>query len=355
MKRRKAKIIKIGNIAIGGKHPIAVQSMTKTRTSDVNATIAQIKLLEEANCQMIRLAVPDRRAAESLKVIRKATTIPLIADIHFDYKLALIAIDADIDKLRINPGNIGEARKIKEVISAAKQHKIPIRIGINAGSLENDLLEKYHFPTANAMVQSALRHVRLLEDNDFTDIVISLKANDIERTIKAYRMIAEEVEYPLHLGITEAGTSFAGTIKSAIGIGYLLYEGIGDTIRVSLSADPGEEVKAGFEILRALRLRNVEPVIIACPSCGRAEIDVQNIAREVEDRVKNLKKPVRIAIMGCVVNGPGEAREVDIGITGGRKAGIIFKKGKVLKRVPENNLVDALLAEIHKMTKKHKR
>ena len=351
MKRRKSRTVRIGKVAIGGKNPIAIQSMTKTSTSNVNATINQIRALEEANCQIIRLAVPDRKAAECLKLIKKEIKTPLVADIHFDYKLALIAIDAGIDKLRINPGNIGEKWKIKEVVTAAKQNKVPIRIGINAGSLEKDLLKKYHYPTAKAMVQSALRHIHLLEDNDFADIVISMKANDIERTVEAYRLIASKVDYPLHLGITEAGTYFAGSIKSSIGIGLLLYEGIGDTIRVSLSADAVEEVKVGFEIVRALRLRNVEPVIIACPSCGRAEIDVQKIAHEVEERMKGIKNPLQIAIMGCVVNGPGEAREADIGITGGKAVGLIFKKGKLFKRAAENELVDELLNEIHKMIK----
>jgi (E)-4-hydroxy-3-methylbut-2-enyl-diphosphate synthase len=349
MKRRKAKVVTIGSVAIGGTHPIAVQSMIKAPTTDANAVIRQIKALEEANCQIIRLAVPNREAAENLKRIRKATRIPLVADIHFDYTLALKALDAGVDKLRINPGNIGEAWKIKEVVTAARSHKVPIRIGINAASLELDILSKYHYPTARAMVQSALRHIRLLEKYNFTDIVISLKANDVERTVEAYALLAGKVMYPFHLGITEAGTSFAGSIKSAIGIGHLLYEGIGDTIRVSLSADPVEEVRVGYEILRALGLRNVEPVIIACPACGRAEIDIQKIAREVEEKLKNIKKPLKIAIMGCVVNGPGEAREADLGITGGKGVGLIFKKGKLVKRVAENKLVDELMYEIHTM------
>lgn len=349
MERKKTKAIKIRNIFIGGDNPIAIQSMTKVPTTDIKAILDQIKALENEGCQIIRLAIPNKEAAEALKEIRKNTDMPLVADIHFDYKLALMAIEAGIDKLRINPGNIGEAWKVKEVVKAAKDKGIPIRIGVNAGSLEKDILERYGYPTAEAMVESAIKHISILEDNYFDDIVISLKAADIDRTVKAYRIISEKYNYPLHLGITEAGTLFSGTIKSVIGIGILLYEGIGDTIRISLAADPIEEVKAAKELLKALHLRTVEPTVIVCPSCGRCEIDLQSIAKTIEDKVKDLKKPIQIAIMGCVVNGPGEAKEADIGITGGKNVGIIFKKGKLYKKVEEKYLVDALLKEIEEL------
>jgi len=346
MERKKTKAIKIRNIFIGGDNPIAIQSMTKVPTTDIKAILGQIKALENEGCQIVRLAIPNKDAAESLKEIRKNTNMPLVADIHFDYKLALMAIEAGIDKLRINPGNIGEAWKVKEVVKAAKDKGIPIRIGVNAGSLEKDILEKYGYPTPEAMVESAIKHIKILEDNYFEDIVISLKAADIDRTVKAYRIISEKYNYPLHLGITEAGTLFSGTIKSVIGIGILLYEGIGDTIRISLAADPTEEVKVAKELLKALHLRTIEPNVIVCPSCGRCEIDLQSIAKTIEDKVKDLKKPIQIAIMGCVVNGPGEAKEADIGITGGKNVGIIFKKGKLYKRVEEKHLVEELLKEI---------
>ncbi len=349
MERKKTKAIKIRKIFIGGDNPIAIQSMTKVPTTDIKAILDQIKALENEGCQIIRLAIPNKEAAEALKEIRKNTDMPLVADIHFDYKLALMAIEAGIDKLRINPGNIGEAWKVKEVVKAAKDKGIPIRIGVNAGSLEKDILEKYGYPTAEAMVESAIKHISILEDNYFDDIVISLKAADIDRTVKAYRIISEKYNYPLHLGITEAGTLFSGTIKSVIGIGILLYEGIGDTIRISLAADPIEEVKAAKELLKALHLRTVEPTVIVCPSCGRCEIDLQSIAKTIENKVKDLKKPIQIAIMGCVVNGPGEAKEADIGITGGKNVGIIFKKGKLYKKVEEKYLVDALLKEIEEL------
>ncbi len=351
IRRRKTKQIAIGNTRIGGDAPISVQSMTNTDTRDIASTVAQIKRLEEVGCEIVRVAVPDRKAAESLAEIKARIGIPLIADIHFDYKLALEAIKGGVDALRINPGNIGDRRKIEAVVSAAKDKGIPIRIGVNAGSLEKDLLEKYGYPTAEAMVESAIRHIGILEELDFHDIKVSLKASDVPMTIDAYRMISEKVDHPLHLGITESGPTMSGTVKSSIGIGLLLTEGIGDTIRVSLTADPVEEVKVGYEILKALRLRHRGITIISCPTCGRMEIDIFALVAEVEGRLAHIREPLHVAILGCVVNGIGEAKWADVGIAGGRGTGILFRKGEVVKKVKEEELADALVAEAEEMAR----
>jgi len=349
MKRRPSRQIKVGSIKIGGDAPISVQSMTNTDTRDVSATIAQAKSLESAGCELIRVAVPDMESASILGEIKAGMSVPLVADIHFDHRLALRAIEEGIDKLRINPGNIGDPDNVKAVVESAKKREIPIRIGVNSGSLEKDLLTKYGHATPEAMVESAMRHVSILEKMEFYDIVISLKASDPLRTIAAYRLMAERVDYPLHLGVTEAGTIFAGAIRSAVGIGVLLAEGIGDTIRVSLTDDPVQEVRAGYEILKSLELRSHGVTIISCPTCGRTKIDIVKITREVEARVANIKEPIKIAVMGCIVNGPGEAREADIGIAGGKGRGILFKKGERIRTLPEDELVDALIDEINSL------
>jgi len=346
MKRRFSREVKLGTLSIGGDAPISVQSMTNTDTQDVIATVAQARELEAAGCEVIRVAVPNMMAASVLGDIKSGISAPLVADIHFDHRLALKALEEGVDGLRINPGNIGDAENVRAVVEAATEKGAPIRIGVNSGSLEKDLLQKYGHATPEAMVESAMRHVRILDEMDFHDIVISLKASDALRTIEAYRLIAERVDYPLHLGVTEAGTAFAGSIRSAVGIGVLLAEGIGDTIRVSLTDDPVKEVRAGYEILKSLGLRSYGPTIISCPTCGRCKIDLVRIAREVEARVANIKEPLKIAIMGCIVNGPGEAREADVGVAGGRGKGILFRKGEKLRGVSEEKLVDELMKEV---------
>lgn len=346
MERKKTRRIHIGAVPIGGGAPIAVQSMTNTRTADAAATVAQIKALAAAGCNIVRLAVPDMAAAKTLGEIVRAVDVPLVADIHFDYRLALEAIRQGIAALRLNPGNIGGADNVRAVTAAAKKAHIPIRIGVNAGSLDKKLLAKYGRPTAEALVESALGHVRLLEAEDFHDIKISLKAHDVPLTIAAYRRMSEAVDYPLHLGITEAGTPQSGMIKSAVGIGALLAQGIGDTIRVSLTGDPLVEVKVANEILKSLGLREYGPTLIACPTCGRTSIDLAQIAADVEARLAGVSRPIQVAVMGCVVNGPGEAREADVGIAGGRGEGLVFRKGEVLRRVPEDQLVTELFKEI---------
>ncbi len=347
MKRHPTKSITMGNIKVGGRAPISVQSMTKTDTRDAAATISQIHELEEAGCEIIRVAVPDENAAQHLEEIKTRIAIPLIADIHFNHKLALMAIDAGVDGLRINPGNIGEKRKVAEVVKKASARSIPIRIGVNAGSLEKDLLKKYGHPTPPALVASALRNIKLLESFDFDLIKVSLKASDVLSTVKAYRLIASKNSLSLHVGIAEAGPLLRGAIKSSLGMGILLAEGIGDTIRVSLTAPPVEEVKVGYAILRALKLRRFGPEIISCPTCGRCEVNIERIVKELESRISHLKKPITIAVMGCVVNGPGEAREADIGIAGGKTSGLLFKKGRPLGKVPVKNLLDRLIEEIN--------
>ena len=346
MERKKTRRIHIGAVPIGGGAPIAVQSMTNTRTADAAATVAQIKALAAAGCNIVRLAVPDMAAAKTLGEIVRAVDVPLVADIHFDYRLALEAIRQGIAALRLNPGNIGGPDNVRAVTAAAKKAHIPIRIGVNAGSLDKKLLAKYGRPTAEALVESALGHVRLLEAEDFYDIKISLKAHDVSLTIAAYRRMSEAVDYPLHLGITEAGTPQSGMIKSAVGIGALLAQGIGDTIRVSLTGDPLVEVKVANEILKSLGLREYGPTLIACPTCGRTSIDLAQIAADVEARLAGVSRPIQVAVMGCVVNGPGEAREADVGIAGGRGEGLVFRKGEVLRRVPEDQLVAELFKEI---------
>lgn len=348
MTRRKTKQIAIGGVKIGGHAPVSVQSMTNTDTADVRKTGNQIKALEKTGCEIVRVAVPNMEAAEALAEIKKAAAIPVIADIHFDYRLALKAIDSGIDGLRLNPGNIGDKQRIKTVVKAARENKIPIRIGVNAGSLEKDILEKYGHATPEAMVESALRHIRILEDLDFREIKISLKASDVWRTIEAYRLLAKEVDYPFHIGVTEAGTIFSGTVKSAIGLGVLLAEGIGDTLRVSLTGDPVEEVRVGWEILKAMKLRERGVNIISCPTCGRIKLDIITLANETEKRLSHITKPINIAVMGCVVNGPGEAEEADIGIAGGDGVGLLYIKGKPAKKVKEEDIVEAVVEEVEK-------
>ena len=352
--RRKTRQLNVGGVLIGGNAPIAVQSMTNTHTDDAEATLAQIRKLAAAGCDIIRCAVPDMAAAEGLKTICKESPIPVIADIHFDYKLALAAIAAGVDGLRLNPGNIGSTEKVRAVVEAAKERNIPIRIGVNAGSLPKDLLEKYGHPTAEALVEAAWRHIHILEDMDYRNIKVSLKAHDVPLTIAAYRLLASQCDYPLHVGITEAGTVNSGIIKSAVGIGALLAEGIGDTIRVSLTGDHVNEVKVAYDILKALGLREYGPTLISCPTCGRTRINLEKLALEVERRLADITEPITVAVMGCVVNGPGEAREADVGLAGGIGEGLIFRKGVILRKVPENQLVDELFIEIEKILSERK-
>lgn len=349
MERRKTRQIQVGKVKIGGDALISVQSMTNTRTDDAAATLRQIGELAAAGCEIIRCAVPDMAAAEGLKRIVSESPIPVIADIHFDYKLALAAIDTGVDGLRLNPGNIGGNDRVAAVVDAAKKRNIPIRIGVNAGSLPKDLLEKYGHPTAEALVEAAWRHIHILEEMDYRNIKVSLKAHDVPLTVAAYRLLASRCDYPLHVGITEAGTINSGIIKSAVGIGTLLAEGIGDTIRVSLTGDPVREVKVAYDILKSLGLREYGPTLISCPTCGRTKINLEKLALEVERRLEKISEPITVAVMGCIVNGPGEAREADVGIAGGINEGLIFKKGVVLKKVPEACIIDELFAEIDKI------
>lgn len=346
MERRKTRQIHIGSIAIGGGAPVSVQSMTNTKTIDTEATVAQIQALTAEGCDIVRLAVPDMDSAKNLSNIITKVNVPLVADIHFDYRLALEAINQGISALRLNPGNIGGAENVRAVVKAAKAQNIPIRIGVNAGSLDKVLLAKYGHVTAEALVESAMQHIKLLEEQDFYDMKISLKAHDVPLTLAAYRLMSETVDYPLHLGITEAGTPQSGMIKSAVGIGALLAEGIGDTIRISLTGDPTVEVRVANEILKSLGMREYGPTLISCPTCGRTSIDLPKIAAEVEEKLKKIKKPISVAVMGCVVNGPGEAREADVGIAGGKGEGLVFRKGEILRKVPEKDLVNELFKEI---------
>ena len=374
MKRRITRQIYVGTVAIGGDAPIAVQSMTNTKTQDAKATLEQIHKLTDAGCDIIRCAVPDMDAALALKEIVQGSPIPVIADIHFDYRLALQAIESGVHGLRLNPGNIGGTEKVKAVVEAAKPKNIPIRIGVNAGSLPKDLLEKYGHPTAEALVEAAWRHIRILEEMDYRNIKISLnwrhirileemdyrnikislKCHDVPLTLAAYRLLASQCDYPLHVGITEAGTVNSGIIKSAVGIGTLLAEGIGDTIRVSLTGDPVNEVKVGFEILKSLGLRSYGPTLISCPTCGRTSIDLEKLATTVEARLADIKDSISVAVMGCIVNGPGEAREADVGIAGGKGEGLVFRKGQIIKKVPEECLVNELFHEIDKILDERK-
>jgi (E)-4-hydroxy-3-methylbut-2-enyl-diphosphate synthase len=336
-------------VPIGGGAPVVVQSMTKTLTHQVGRTVAQIKRLEKAGCEIIRLAVPDERSAEALKAIRKRVTIPIIADIHFDHRLALAALRAGIDGLRLNPGTIGSKEKVGEVVRAARQQKIPIRIGVNSGSLEKDLLAKHGEASPEAMVESALRHIRRLEDLGFDLIKVSLKASDVGRTLAAYRLLADKVDYPFHAGITEAGSLFSGTVKSAVGLGLLLSEGLADTVRVSLTAPPEEEVRVAYLILESLGLRFRGIDFVSCPICGRAEVDMMKIVPEVEKRLAGIQAPLKVALMGCMVNGPGEARDADIGIACGRDVGVLFKKGRLVRRVEEGRIISEIVREVKKM------
>jgi len=341
--RKQTRQIKVGDVAVGGGAPIAVQSMTNTYTQDVAATVAQIERLESAGCEIVRVAVPDTEAAVAISAIKSHISIPLIADVHFDYRLAIAAAESGADGLRINPGNIGSRRKVKAVVDCAASLRIPIRVGVNAGSLEKDILEKHRGVTAAGMVESALRHIEQLSSFGFSDIKVSLKASDVGRTLEAYQLLSEESDLPLHVGVTEAGGLYAGIVKSSLGIGMLLAGGIGDTLRVSLTRDPVEEVRVAFEILRALDIRHRGPEIISCPTCGRCRIDLFSIAERIEQALLTCTAPIKIAIMGCVVNGPGEAREADIGIAGGDGRGILFKKGKVVKTFAQEKLVDVML------------
>lgn len=346
MERIKTREVTVKNVKIGGNSEVVIQSMTNTDTRNVEETLKQIRTLYNAGCQIIRCAVLDMEAAESLKEITAQSPIPVVADIHFDYRLALKSIENGVSALRINPGNIGSRERVEMVCKAAKEKNIPIRIGVNSGSIEKEILEKYKVPTAEGLVESALKHVKILEDLDFHDIVISIKSSNVPMMIEAYRLMSSKCNYPLHLGVTESGTVFKGTIKSSVGIGTLLAEGIGDTIRVSLTSDPVDEIKVAKEILKSLGLRKGGLEFISCPTCGRTQIDLIGIAEEVEKRLENINKDIKVAVMGCVVNGPGEAREADIGIAGGKGEGIIFKKGKIIKKVKESELVDELMKEI---------
>ncbi|HHY91282.1 MAG TPA: flavodoxin-dependent (E)-4-hydroxy-3-methylbut-2-enyl-diphosphate synthase [Clostridiales bacterium] len=347
--RRKTKPVFCRDIQIGGDSPITIQSMTNTDTRDVKATVEQIKRLEEAGCEIVRVAVPDHEAAEAIKQIKKEIKIPIVADIHFDYRLALEAIENGVDKLRLNPGNIGDKDRVKQIVKKASERKIPIRIGVNSGSIDKKILQKYNGVTAAAMIESALEHISFLETFHFEDIVISLKASDIQLTYEAYRLMASKTEYPFHIGITEAGTLRSGTIKSAIGIGALLLNGIGDTVRVSLTGDPVEEVKVAQEILKQLGLRKFGVQIISCPTCGRCQIDLIHLAQRIEKKLENVDKPIKVAIMGCAVNGPGEAKDADIGIAGGKASALLFKKGEIVRKLNESEIENVLLEEILKM------
>lgn len=347
-KRKKTKLIHVGGVPVGGGSPISVQSMTKTNTRNVKSTVRQICVLEKAGCEIIRIAVPDIDAAKALGKIKACVSIPVIADIHFDWKLAIEAVRQGVDGLRINPGNIGARWKVEEVVSSANDKGISIRIGVNAGSLTKKLLAKYGHPSPEALVESAAEHIEILESLNFKNIKVSLKASNVPTTVDAYRLFSKTFRYPLHIGISEAGPSFTGIIKSSVGLGILLYEGIGDTVRVSLSSDPAEEVRVAYEILKSLGLRERGANIVSCPTCGRCEIDIRGLASEVETLLKNIEKPITVAVMGCIVNGPGEAREADVGIAGGKGTGLLFKKGKIVKRLKENELLDALMAEIKK-------
>ncbi|MBC15704.1 MAG: 4-hydroxy-3-methylbut-2-en-1-yl diphosphate synthase [Desulfovibrio sp.] len=355
MQRKQTNAISVGNVGIGGANPIRVQSMCNTDTRDILSTTAQIRQLADTGCEIVRLAVPDDKAAAALSAIREQSPVPLIADIHFDHRLALAALDAGMDGLRINPGNIGDESKVDAVVRAAQQHGAPIRIGVNGGSLEKDLLKQFGGPTPEAMVESGLRHIRMLEKRGFTDIKISLKTSSVLNTITAYKLMADQIDYPLHIGITEAGTLVRGAVKSAVGLGVLLYEGIGDTLRVSLTHDPVAEIGVAYEILRSLGLRERGPEIISCPTCGRTEIHLIELAEQVEEALRGVDEVFTVAVMGCVVNGPGEAKEADIGIAGGRDLGIIFRKGEVVRKVKGNdNLLPEFMKEIQAFLKERR-
>ena len=349
--RKLTRQIKIGDVLIGGGAPCAVQSMCSTDTRDVHATLAQIGRLADAGCEIVRCAVPDADAALALAAIKAGSALPLIADIHFDYKLALSSLESGVDGLRLNPGNIGERWKVAEVVKAASERQIPIRIGVNGGSLEKELLVKYGHPTPEAMVESALGHVRILEDLGYDQIKVSIKVSDVVRTLEAYRLLSAAIDYPLHIGVTEAGTTLTGAVKSSVGLGILLFQGIGDTMRVSLTGDPVDEVRVAYDILKSLGLRNRGINFVSCPTCGRCQIDLIPVAEEVERRLADLESNFTVAVMGCAVNGPGEAREADFGIAGGRGEGLLFRNGEVVRKVPAAELADALVEEVQKAAK----
>ncbi len=347
--RKETRKIKLKDVYIGGDSPVTIQSMLNTRNGDVDGAISQCKRLEEAGCDIIRLAVTDEESIRVVKALKKEINMPIVADIQFDYKIAISAIEAGVDKIRLNPGNIGSEEKVRAVVEKAKEYGVPIRVGVNTGSVSLDIAEKFGRYSCEGLVEEALRHIKILEDCDFYDIIVSLKASDVKTMIESYRLMSEKRDYPLHLGVTEAGTSYSGTVKSAVGIGTLLAEGIGDTIRVSLTDDPVEEIRAAKEILKALDLRKSGAKLVSCPTCSRCSINLIEIAKEVEKRLESVEKEIKVAVMGCVVNGPGEARGADIGITGSNGEGLIFKDGKVIARVPEKDIVDALFLEIEKL------
>lgn len=353
-KRQETRVVRVGNVEIGGSDQVIIQSMTMTKTADIKATVAQILRLEEAGCDMVRVTVNTMEAADALKDIKRQIHIPLVADIHFDYRLALKAIENGVDKVRLNPGNIGKRERVEEVVRACKERGVPIRIGVNAGSLERHILERYGYPTAQGMLESALHHIRILEELDFYDIIVSMKASDVRLAIEAYRLAAASFNYPLHLGITESGTVFGGTIKSAAGLGALLSQGLGSTIRVSLSADPVEEIRVARELLKAFGIISNAVTLISCPTCGRIDIDLIQIANEVEAYVQNIRAPIKVSVLGCAVNGPGEAREADIGIAGAKGEGLLFRYGEVIRKIPEADLVSELKREIDALAKRFK-
>ncbi|MCG8542530.1 MAG: flavodoxin-dependent (E)-4-hydroxy-3-methylbut-2-enyl-diphosphate synthase [Clostridia bacterium] len=348
--RNRTRKIRCKDIFIGGDSPISIQSMTSTDTRNIKETVSQIKRLEEAGCEIVRVAIPDMEAAKAISEIKKKISIPLAADIHFDYRLAITSIEKGIDKLRINPGNIGDKERVKKVVSKAREREIPIRIGVNAGSLEKSIIEKYGI-TPYGLVESAMNHIKILEELDYDKIIVSLKASDVKLTFDAYKLLSERVDYPLHIGITEAGTIWRGTIKSSIGIGSLLLMGIGDTLRVSLTGDPVEEVKVGREILQSLGIRKFGINFISCPTCGRCQIDLVKLATKLERELNHIESPITIAVMGCAVNGPGEAREADLGIAGGKNSALLFRKGEIIRKVPEAEIIDAVLEEIKNIDK----
>ncbi|OEH85852.1 4-hydroxy-3-methylbut-2-en-1-yl diphosphate synthase [Desulfuribacillus stibiiarsenatis] len=347
--REQTKSVLVGNVQIGGHNKVVIQSMTNTDTCNIEKTLEQIYQLSEAGCEIVRVAIPNIEAAKAIKKLKDKSPLPIVADIHFDYKLALEAMDNGIDKIRINPGNIGSNQKVKEVVEKAKTYHVPIRIGVNSGSIERELLKKYGHPTAEAMVESAEKHIQILEEFDFQDIVVSLKASNVPLSIRAYQLMAEKYSYPLHVGITEAGTVYQGSIKSAVGLGAILSLGIGDTIRVSLTGDPVEEIKVAKSILKSLQLFEPGPELISCPTCGRCQIQLIDLANRVEQEIQHLKKPLKVAVMGCAVNGPGEAREADIGLAGGHGEGLIFKKGKVVRKVKEDELFEEFMKELRSL------
>lgn len=349
IERRKTKKVKVGNIFIGGDSPITVQSMLNVPAHDIDGNVRQAKKLEKAGCEIIRAAVPDLEAVKTIAALKENISVPIVSDIHFNYKIALECVAAGVDKVRINPGNIGDDANVKAVANACRKNGVPIRIGVNSGSVEKHILSKYGAPTAQAMAESAMYHVRLLEKFDFDDIVISIKSSNVQTMIEAYKEVASMCDYPLHLGVTEAGTKRMGMLKSAVGIGTLLMSGIGDTIRVSLTADPVKEVYAGFDILKAAGLKNDTPTLISCPTCGRTKIDLISLANEVEEKLRAVKKPIKVAVMGCAVNGPGEAREADVGIAGGDGCGLVFSHGEILRKVKEDELVNELMKEIENL------